>query len=259
MHKLSLFTLIELLVVISIIAILSALLLPSLSSARSLARLTACSSNMKQLGTACMMYTSDSQDYFPSRFWLRETAVYISPSIDTTDTNREKLQAAAQCFICPSQVNYRVNEYKKVTQSDYLISGVHAATASWSSGWVSFGNQYLPDGSGLLNSGYGAFNIRISSVKDISRRILLTENGNHYTIYNFQSSAINELRMGYPHGKNQGALLMADGSVKQLKVPTAFLSITPSGSAWDYYFTNDCSFPGRYHFDLSVNSGSTFF
>lgn len=59
------FTLIELLVVIAIIAILAAILFPVFAKARENARKTACVSNIKQLGTAWMMYVQDYDEKFP--------------------------------------------------------------------------------------------------------------------------------------------------------------------------------------------------
>ncbi len=63
--KRNLFTLIELLVVIAIIAILAALLLPALNKAKSLAHATVCVGNLKQTGTAIIMYADDHNSIVP--------------------------------------------------------------------------------------------------------------------------------------------------------------------------------------------------
>ena len=59
------FTLIELLVVIAIIALLMAILVPVLRSARNQARAVVCQTNLKQWGQIMNLYTQDNEGHFP--------------------------------------------------------------------------------------------------------------------------------------------------------------------------------------------------
>src|SRR6476620_9325305 len=66
------FTLVELLVVIGIIAILIAILLPTLNRARESAKRTQCLSNLRQLHTALVLYAQTNKDAVPLGYWRNE-------------------------------------------------------------------------------------------------------------------------------------------------------------------------------------------
>lgn len=71
--KVRAFTLIELLVVIAIIAILAAILFPVFAQAREKARQASCASNLKQLGTALLMYSIDYDELYMSPYYYGST------------------------------------------------------------------------------------------------------------------------------------------------------------------------------------------
>ncbi|MBC8134867.1 MAG: DUF1559 domain-containing protein [Fibrella sp.] len=98
----SAFTLIELLVVIAIIAILAAILFPVFAQAREKARQTSCLSNVKQLGTASMMYVQD----YDETMLPYQTAVPV-PTVPVTASSFwphliEPYVKARQAWYCPS-------------------------------------------------------------------------------------------------------------------------------------------------------------
>ena len=72
------FTLIELLVVIAVIAIVAAMLLPTLAKAKDRGQRVACSSNLKQLQAGWQLYLGDNNDVMPINNWDGNTGDFAA-------------------------------------------------------------------------------------------------------------------------------------------------------------------------------------
>lgn len=103
------FTLLELIVVIAIITILAALLLAALSRARSAAYLTACKSNLRQIGVGLRLYTSDFRAYpfyvhsdarGTETFWESYIETCVGASWDS-GSFRGRASAGGRLYLCP--------------------------------------------------------------------------------------------------------------------------------------------------------------
>lgn len=93
------FTLIELLVVIAIIALLLAILIPSLQRAKEQSYKIVCGNNMRQLGLGLRMFGDDNDGQIPSHpgaWWLWDIAY------STTNYLMSKTGGSRDIFYCPS-------------------------------------------------------------------------------------------------------------------------------------------------------------
>jgi prepilin-type N-terminal cleavage/methylation domain-containing protein len=139
------FTLIELLVVLSIVALLMAILLPTLQQVRKQAKAAACQAKLRQWGLVFSMYMNEHNDQFingegtsaPGR-WMSCARPYYG--------NVEEL------FLCPMATRYELNKNDPKWEGD-LAAGYGAGSKF--TAWKFDLGPWSQGGKTLLYGGYG--------------------------------------------------------------------------------------------------------
>ena len=155
------FTLIELLVVIAIIAILAAILFPVFAQAREKARAITCISNLKQIGTASLMYVQDWDEIYPLGYtwdsnngvwggtmWTVSLQPYIQKINPSADIVNGGLDGSANVLTCPSIKFTQTSE-----GSPTPGGGIAYAYSSqvFTTGWTQIGTLYTFPGVSLAS------------------------------------------------------------------------------------------------------------
>ena len=210
------FTLVELLVVIAIIAILAALLLPAVQSARARASLAVCMGHLDQCGKAVAMYTNDYDDVLPpgkygggmagtfqrDRIWFELLHDYGYMD------NKKGMQCPADDVEDNFSAFYDIRHNWPDYYTSYTIA-FHLCDLGWN-------NDPTPINATLTIS---------QGTED--KQVLLGDSEGNYLNACYFGTSLGDFRMMYdyqfPWRRHRGTLsyVMLDGHGKAMKVPTS--------------------------------------
>jgi prepilin-type N-terminal cleavage/methylation domain-containing protein/prepilin-type processing-associated H-X9-DG protein len=164
------FTLIELLVVISIIALLMAILMPSLRRARDQARSVGCRSNLRNWGVAATGYAHDNRDRLVAEYDAAIWVYELKPYMGYTDEKTQK--GEGDVSLCPSASKSRNHPEGGLGPGhgqgplsawglyggDGYLSGMSGSYSI--NGWVYNVTIRDMDGNSELKKQWGTFNVK---------------------------------------------------------------------------------------------------
>lgn len=216
------FTLMELLVVITIIAVLAALLMPVLSSAKARAQRTTCLNNLKQINTAMQLYAGDNHDTLPA---APNTAAlgYITNEFDVFYKGLVKnylgLQDASspqdKVFACPADTFYyaqdRDNLYVAQSYHDQSFSD-YSSYAYNGLGGATNTPPTLPD----QTSSPGIFGWKLAAIKDPVKTVLVAEQSALYPWSWHEPQNLPPGQCAFNNAKNM--VSFADGHVSYIRI-----------------------------------------
>jgi prepilin-type N-terminal cleavage/methylation domain-containing protein len=208
------FTLLELLVVIAIIAVLAALLLPALLSARAKAQRTICTNNLRQINLGVRLYSEDADDISPSAPTTNRMVNYYRTLVQSYVGLKGPPSPQDKLFACPADTfRYWISGGVAV----FSPTGRHESARQYYSSYVFNGiNKETTNASGN-GAILGIAGQRLSVIKHPDKTILVTEHASFFPYSWHQPKKPVSNPNSCPFSNAMNVVSFVDGHVSYLK------------------------------------------